>query len=322
MAGVVMALAVVAVSPGLFAADDAKEEKLVFSSATDEGKKLTIVCMHADGSKQATLTKGDAMEVDPVLSPDGKRIAFVVVNKEGKKADIYVMNADGSKRKPILESDANSVAFAPAWSPDGKKIAYSTFKIEEGKPPEETSVMVMDADGKNSKRLADGMLPSWSPDGKKIVYTVLKLGKGFEPRLNVMDADGKNAKKLIDGRAMLGVYSPDGKRLVYTGAPEGENPKPSIHIADADGSNAKQLTKEEKIFDFGARWSADGKRIYFTRMVDGEGGPPKSAAIYVMDADGKNAKKLSKGDGMNLLGGAALFFVMRGSERRKPKPDK
>ena len=170
-----LAALVLVASPCSFAADDAKKDKIAFTRMVLEDKKIGIVIMNADGTEQTRLTKGkDVAELDPVLSPDGKRIAFLVLDekeKEGKKVGIYVMNADGSKRQRILESDEKSIPYGMAWSPDGKKIAYTVTKTGVNKPTED-AVMVMDADGKNSKLLADGVLPAWSPDGMKIIYTV------------------------------------------------------------------------------------------------------------------------------------------------------
>ena len=145
-------------------------------------------------------------------------------------------------------------------------------------------------------------MPAWSPDGKKLLCSVISKDKEFKTRLHVMDADGKNGKKLFDSQAMMGAFSPDGKRLVYMAAPEGPHAKPSIHLADADGRNSKELSKEEKAFDLAPRWSADGKKIYFSRITE-EGFSPGKAAIHVIDANGKNPKALTKGEGMNLLGG-------------------
>src|SRR5262249_32723298 len=117
------ALAVLALAPAGSAADEDRGEKIVFTSLNSETKKFTIVSMNGDGSKRTTLSKGDSPEVDPALSPDGKRIAFVAVSKDGQSSAIWVMNADGSGCKQVFRSEGDRFAISPVWSPDSRKIA-------------------------------------------------------------------------------------------------------------------------------------------------------------------------------------------------------
>jgi Tol biopolymer transport system component len=312
LGGTALAAVVLAASPCNFAADDAKSEKIVFTSMA---KNVGIVSMNADGSNRMKLTKGDkATEVDPALSPDGKRIVFVILDLEGKKSDIVVMTSEGKDRKTILKSKEGQIALAPAWSPDGKKLAYSVAKLEENLPPTKYSVMVMEADGKNSERLTDGLVHAWSPDGKLLLYSLAKDDKAEKIRLRIMDADGKNDKELFDGDTTMGAFSPDGKRLAYMARPKEAQNTFSIYVADANGKKGKRLTMEENGVDMAPRWSADGKRIYFSRLLRAD------QAIYVMDADGKNLKKLTKSEKVwDILGGAGALVL---SFRVTPAPKK
>jgi Tol biopolymer transport system component len=294
------------------------EEKIAFTTVSREGKSIAsvaIALMNPDGSQRTTLTKGDAMEMDPALSPDGKRIVFVTIGREDQKSELWVMKADGSDRKQLADNKGKGIAFSPCWSPNGRKIAYSRMVIDGGDPPAGGDLMVIDADGKNVMLLANGIMPAWSPDGKKILYTVIQKAGDFEPRLRVMDSDGKNARELLKGRAMMGAWSPDGKRIVYTGSEEGQRANPHVFVCNADGTEPKQLTKENGMGELGARWSADGKRVYFSRLS--LKGPPEKASIFSMDANGTNQKELSKDGAMDLLGGAPLLMLSP-REARKP----
>ena len=117
--------------------------------------------------------------------------------------------------------------------------------------------------------------------------------------------------------------SPDGKQLAFVQRQADWKANKLIgHIwrIDAGGSNLTQMTSDPR-GEQEPRWSADGKRIYFNRMAGG-GGPSDNAAIYVMDAEGKNVKKLSKGEGMNLLRGAAMFMLSRGEVKKSEEPKK
>jgi len=92
-------------------------------------------------------------------------------------------------------------------------------------------------------------------------------------------------------------------------AKEGKNELPRIHVCNADGSEPKQVTGGEDHFEISPHWSADGQRIFFNRMK--REGAPMKVGLFVMDADGKNEKRLNKEDGTDLLGGGPLFLLTR-----------
>jgi Tol biopolymer transport system component len=217
------------------------------------------------------------------------------------------MNADGSQRTRLTKSEDKLFALAPAWSLDGKRIAYSTMQEPGPGSAPQTAIYLIDADGKNSKKLGEGLLPVWSPDGKKIAYSLFK-DKGDIPSLYIMDADGSNAKMLAE-KGVGSCWSPDGKRLLYMS--EGGDNQADIFVMNADGSQPTQLTKTPDAMEFGTLWSADGKRIFFTRFPkEKPNGLPKMQ-VYVMDADGSNVKSLTSGDAANFLGtGTGLFVVL------------
>ena len=115
------------------------------------------------------------------------------------------MDADGSN--PTRLTDNPGLDADPAWSPDGTKIAFASFR--DGNQ----EVYVMDADGSNPTRLTDNpasdIVPAWSPDGTKIAFASRRDGN---PEVYVMDADGSNPTRLTDNPTFDGVpaWSPDG----------------------------------------------------------------------------------------------------------------
>ena len=125
-----------------------------------------------------------------------------------------------------------------AWSPDGKKIAFTSW-IGNG-----FKVCVMDHDGANVKSFATNdnkqgnVYPAWSPDGKKIAYTDID-GDALE--IHICDADGTNIKKLtaLGGFNAGAAWSPDGKTIAFQ---RREGAGSAIYMMDADGSNAREVS--------------------------------------------------------------------------------
>ena len=154
-------------------AEDAAKEKLYVVSMEGGPDKIVIMSMNADGSGRTPIKTPDGVALDPVLSPDGKRLAFTLMDPKALRADIHVANADGSDAKKVTASEEKEIAFGVSWSPDGKRLAFTVMKNPEKGPPKELPLMVCDADGKNAKKVGQGMMPAWSPDGKHLLYTIL-----------------------------------------------------------------------------------------------------------------------------------------------------
>src|SRR2546425_8525705 len=108
---------------------------IAFVSERDGNAEIYV--MNADGSNPTRLTNNPAADVDPASSPDGTKIAFAS-NRDGDYT-IYVMNADGSNPRRL------TAGRAPAWSPDGKKIAF-TVDVGAGVEGELSYVYSMNAE--------------------------------------------------------------------------------------------------------------------------------------------------------------------------------
>ena len=129
---------------------------------------------HARRSREIASIKPDAGEAeilgsghDPVLSPDGKRIAFTGEAPGG--VTVFVMDADGSRRRQVVKEANPWGAVFPDWSPDGKRLVYA-FKVGEG-----LELFTVDTDGgtapRQLTRLGGVSTPAaWSPDGSWISF--------------------------------------------------------------------------------------------------------------------------------------------------------
>jgi Tol biopolymer transport system component len=137
---------------------------------------------------------------EPAWSPDGQKMVFLA-GLEGKE-DIYLLN-DLTKAFQEFKSNSlpqyhlithNSSYYGPPiWSPDGKKIAFTSYQDENWE------VYVIDADGTNQTRLtndpAADTQPAWSPDGKQIAFVSNRDGNR---EIYVVDADGSNLLRLTN----------------------------------------------------------------------------------------------------------------------------
>jgi TolB protein len=120
------------------------------------------------------------------------------------------MNADGSSPKKITDGTAQSPHLNPAWSPDGKEIAFTS--LADG-------IDVVDPSGKHLRTVAaGGEFAAWSPDGKWIVFDRARgQTNPYKTDLYIMRADGSR-QRLIDhpdGYDVMANWSPDGRHIAY-----------------------------------------------------------------------------------------------------------
>ncbi len=134
----------------------------------------------------------------PVLSPDGKKLAFRKMIGE-KNSEIFIADADGSNQQNI----SNHPAFDgwPCWSPDGNWIAFASNRNSNYQETARNTyqIFVMDKDGNHVSLIANttgrATAPKWSPDGRYIYMTnCVQVGSGFDCNLYMV-----NVSKNITG---------------------------------------------------------------------------------------------------------------------------
>jgi TolB protein len=206
------------------------------------------------------------------------------------------MNADGSGLRNMTRTP--SIDLDPAWSPDGRAIAFvqkkcvSSARDPRCSPPGyETYLYVVNADGSGLQRLTTRQAhlfnPSWSSDGKTIRYG------GYLVR-----ADGSGSTKLPRDVPLAGPWSPDGQRVAFAVVPRGPGQRAGLGlwVINADGSNPRRVARNAAWSN--PAWSPDGRRIAFRRFDGQLGGPQLGSAgpsdLFVVNADGSGLRRLTR----------------------------
>ena len=253
-----------------------------------------------------------APAADPVATP---LIGYTELRTDlpgGRHANVRTMRAvvvqtDGAGRKWLAEEltkEADSSSQFAGWSPDGKTAIigagwqspenakweeeHKQFRMIEGQWKLDTCLLDLGS-GKLTNVTAVDRVSHYNgglfflPDGRGLGFTPLIKGvsKPF-----VMDLDGKN-KRDVSGKGTGFSYgysaSPDGKSICYH-----ENYQ--LFVSDADGKNKKRIETGHP-FDFGPKWSPDGRWLLF---VSGE---HYNCHPHIVRADGTGLKKLADRNG-------------------------
>ena len=228
-------------------------KQLVFSR--HKGNRIELALMSADGTGEKTLTTGKFPQYDACWSPDGAKLAFTHVAQTPGQGNLEVYLAKLDVFEPQkFAGDQGKLSHEeyPAWSPDGKWIAYSS--THEGNQ----ELYVADAEGANHRRLTNDPAfdahPAWSPDGRQIVCATSRWGD-FE--IAVIEVETGNVTRLTESRGLddYPVFSPDGRRLAFLSNRDGNY---EIYCSDAAGLHPVNITQHAAVDNFPA-WTPAGK---------------------------------------------------------------
>jgi Tol biopolymer transport system component len=257
---------------------------------------------------------------DPDWSPDGRRLVFAVFSP--KREWLATISADRRHERALGPGGRGVLVARPAWSPDGKLIAYEA----------DAGLWVTDPAGRHRRRIPTGGYadsPTWSPDSRRITFTCgddewcevrrdgshfRRHGGGGEPSWS---PDGRNlAVTSLNGHALRLVrpgggvvrtlrtfphgsrdigygeelepdFSPDGRWLVLT---RNAGRKPTLYAVGLAGGGAR-LSPDRHTEEAAGAWSPDGRRIAF-RLRDGN-----RCFLAVRRAAGGRTRRLAQASG-------------------------
>ncbi len=139
--------------------------RILFSRKAGKSRDLYSVKANGRGLKRLTNSPTGFQDINPSFSPDGKRIAFERIERSANgitRDAIWVIEADGDNAEPLVAESGDALAATPAFSPDGKKIAFSFNELGQGA---HYALWTMNADGSDRALLNDqpALQPAWRP---------------------------------------------------------------------------------------------------------------------------------------------------------------
>lgn len=209
------------------------------------------------------------------------KIAYVAGPRGAK--EIVFADYDGFGPRAVTRN--GSINLMPAWSPDGRSLAYLSYRngypdLFRAFPFERRPDQTLAAfSGINSS-------PAWSPDGRSLALTLSKDGN---PEVYVLTLATGTFRRLTRhaGIDTEPTWSPTGREIAFISDRAGT---PHVYVMDAEGGNVRQLTTGGHHTQ--PRWSPKGDAIAFTTRQG-------THDIWIISPDGSNPRRLTAGPGDN-----------------------
>ena len=240
------------------------------------------------------------------------QIAFINPYK-GRSTEIHLIDADGRNRRQLTFS--RTLNISPAWSADGKSLAYSSLVNTQWSM---LTVNVNTGQTQNITRWGGlNTSPSWSPvDRDMIAFSSSKDGNN---EIYTCRNDGKNLKRLTNHNRIDSSpsWSPDGKQMAFISDRTGQ---PAIYLMNSDGSDIHRLTSNMNAYEDSPCWSPRGDRIAFVMLFDRDfdiatSSPTGEDVMLITSASGSNENPRWSPDGLRIVfsstrdGGKNLYIM-------------
>lgn len=269
------AIILAALARPLFAGDGSY--RIAITSGTEKQGGLFVT--DADGANSKRVTGG--IPLLPAWSPNGQRIAFLSLRDEDADPrydvafhwPLFVVDVEAGKVRKVASTP---VGMFFQWSPDGKRFVFqSSYEDPRNQGKDgivSSAIYVIDADGKNQKRLTDieglSESPSWSSDGKEIRFRSTEAGK---THAYAIKPDGRSRKLAERIATKDKLKSMNGE----------------VHLVDAEGRSLIMLTsKEDGATEY--ELSPDEKIVVYRATL-----PNGTWALFRVGVDGQNRKRLA-----------------------------
>ena len=231
-------------------------------------------------AEQKTIARKIAADILLALTGDegefNTKLAFV--SKKQSQADIYTISYDGSEM--IKVTSHNSIVIGPRWSPDGKYMAFTSYR--DGRPEGYIRNLKNGTDKKVASFEGLNLCGSFSPDGSKLLLTLSKEGN---EELYILELDSMKLSRITHNYSIdvSPTWSPDGNKIAFVSNRSGS---PQIFVMDTDGNNTRRITFEGN-YNTSPSWSPRSDRIAYEGLINGK------FQIFSIDEEGNNLLQLT-----------------------------
>ncbi len=216
-----------------------------------------FVWLDTNGKQLGLVGKPGTVD-EPVLSPDGKRLAYVIFGEGGKQEDVYITDlARGVQTRFTFGPNPSDT---PVWSPDGKRIAYG--EIHDG----HYDIYIKDSSGAGNAQpllesAADKFPLDWTRDGRYLLYVMLDPKGKTKYDLWALPMSGERKPfPFLNTKANEGaaVFSPDGHWVAFESDESGSY---ETYLTPFPGGGGKwQVSQGGGVQPI---WKPDGSALYY-----------------------------------------------------------
>jgi Tol biopolymer transport system component len=299
-----------------FATPPGANGRIAFSRSPDASRSSGAIFTTGPtgtGERRVTPARSGVLDNQPDWAPDGRRIAFTREYAD-REYELWTVRPNGTDPRQVdpgcpagIPETEICEETEPAWSPDGKRLAffwsYGKLKQVRGEEWIEVGAIgVMDQDGANPRQLTQRRRPTtsedhdpvWSPDGKRIAF--MRWNSTASPAngraIFVVDADGTHVRRLTPWRLEAGDHpdwSPDGRRILFRSGVSSYT-RSNLWTIRPDGSDLERLTDLPPTAElFSASYAPDGRWIVFS--TTGRGGLPD---LFAIRPDGTGVRQITR----------------------------